>query len=250
MRKEVKLWNRLGKQFKSVYASNPGYDPETASLHTYLEWEQLKRILKKIKKNIVKNSLDVGAGTGRFSIFLSKLSEKVIAIEPAGSMYKILRDVTKDIKNIKTYKKDIQSFRTRMRFDLILVSSVFTYFNDSEVTKTLEKLKKIINHDGIIIVRDFFIDNDIKKDYERLRKKETWEKIVSSAGFKITISIPTRCPLFLFNVSKKIKIPIHKLFYTKLKKIYRLCNLFSIFFNFIYFLLNKPRMYFFILKPK
>ena len=105
MRKEVKLWNRLGKQFKSIYASNPGYDPETASLHTYLEWEQLKRILKKIKKNMVNNSLDVGAGTGRFSIFLSKLSEKVVAIEPAESMYKILKDVTKDVKNIKTYKK-------------------------------------------------------------------------------------------------------------------------------------------------
>ena len=87
-----------------------------------------------------KTLLDIGAGTGVYTIYLAKLCSHVDAIDSSKEMLKILQSDAKSlhVKNISTYVTSWQEFEIKDRYDFALstMSPAIKYDED------LEKLDK------------------------------------------------------------------------------------------------------------
>lgn len=246
MKKEVKRWDEYGKIFRSIFASNPGLDEESAFISNYLEQKQLIMMFKKLGKPMkFKNTLDIGAGTGRLSLFFSEFSDEVFAIEPAESLFFILKKSSEG-KNITTAKKDIQSFKTSKTFDLIIISGVLTLFNDQEAMKTIKNINKLLSKNGIVILRDFLSKKNFISEFYYMRTIKKWYEMFNHSNLVIKMKCPARRPMILLNLSKKIGLPIHKPFY-KLKCLYSPPNPIP---AVAYWFMRKSTIYFFVIERK
>ena len=90
-------------------------------------YEDLTRVTLDFVKATTKNSriLDVGAGTGRMSIPLSKLGYQVTAVDASKEMLKVLNEKDTDHK-IETCHSKLQDLSLDKNYDTVLcVFSVF-----------------------------------------------------------------------------------------------------------------------------
>jgi FkbM family methyltransferase len=125
-----------------------------------------KEILDLFRKKIKKNSicLDIGANIGFHSLFLSKISKKVISFEPIKSLYDQFNESIKinNIKNIKTYNFGVSNKKEEK-----LIYQNFQNIGASSVIKrnTFDKKEKIklVKLDNFLIKQKIdFIKMDIE----------------------------------------------------------------------------------------
>lgn len=100
------------------------------------------------------NILDVGAGTGRHSLILSKLGFNVTAIDSSRSMLSELK-IKDDKKLINVINKNIYKFNTTDKFDLITL--FWNSFNEIALTKNnalllLKNLKRFLKPNGQVLI--------------------------------------------------------------------------------------------------
>lgn len=100
------------------------------------------------------NILDVGAGTGRHSLILTKLGFNVTAIDSSRSMLNELK-IKDDKKLINVINKNIYKFNTTDKFDLITL--FWNSFNEIALTKNnalllLKNLKRLLKPNGHILI--------------------------------------------------------------------------------------------------
>lgn len=100
------------------------------------------------------NILDVGAGTGRHSLILSRLGFNVTAIDSSRSMLNELK-IKDDKKLINVINKNIYKFNTTDKFDLITL--FWNSFNEIALTKNnalllLKNLKRLLKPNGQILI--------------------------------------------------------------------------------------------------
>ncbi len=100
------------------------------------------------------NILDVGAGTGRHSLILSKLGFNVTAIDSSRPMLNELK-IRDDKKLINVINKNIYKFNTTDKFDLITL--FWNSFNEIALTKNnalllLKNLKRLLKPNGQILI--------------------------------------------------------------------------------------------------
>lgn len=100
------------------------------------------------------NILDVGAGTGRHSLILSRLGFNVTAIDSSRSMLNELK-IRDDKKLINVINKNIYKFNTTDKFDLITL--FWNSFNEIALTKNnalllLKNLKRLLKPNGQILI--------------------------------------------------------------------------------------------------
>lgn len=86
--------------------------------------------------------LDVGAGTGRFSLALAPQVDQIIAVEPSTAMLDFLRQdaATKDVHNISYVQSTWQEAPDDLRADVVICSHVVYPIRDIELF--LSKLHK------------------------------------------------------------------------------------------------------------
>lgn len=119
-------------------------------------YELRKRLILKILNKYIKEKknatlLDVGCGTGDYSIKLAKLGFYVTAFD--FSEYAIKKAVSNckelGIENVNFQLDDITKFNTNKKFDVILISEVLEHIdNDLEIFK---KYTNFINEEGFIL---------------------------------------------------------------------------------------------------
>ena len=119
-------------------------------------YEDLTQVtLDFVNANSAKNSriLDVGAGTGRMSIPLSKLGYQVTAVDASQKMLKVLKEKDTDHK-IETCHSKLQDLSLDKTYDTVLcVFSVFCYITDyHELKMALEKLSKMVKPGGYAFI--------------------------------------------------------------------------------------------------
>lgn len=100
------------------------------------------------------NILDVGAGTGRHSLILSRLGFNVTAIDSSRPMLNELK-IRDDKKLINVINKNIYKFNTTDKFDLITL--FWNSFNEIALTKNnalllLKNLKRLLKPNGQILI--------------------------------------------------------------------------------------------------
>lgn len=111
-----------------------------------------------IQKNIVLKYLakgaliaDVGAGTGRFSLFLAQKGFKVTSIDYSQNMLKILQERAKKSKlNISTIRADITKIFQAKKFDAIVSVHVLMHINEWE--KVIDNISRLLKPNGLAII--------------------------------------------------------------------------------------------------
>lgn len=99
--------------------------------------------------------LEVGAGTGRYSIALAKEGYQVTAVELVESNLEVLRKNSKDVQGIDSYQGDalnLDRFEDG-QFDVTLVfGPMYHLYDEKEVHKAIDEAIRVTKVDGIILI--------------------------------------------------------------------------------------------------
>lgn len=145
-------WNKIFGQQGKVFA-NPQ--------------EDIPKIVKLFKKRGVKKVLDLGCGSGRHTIYLSKHGFEVYGIDNAPEGIKITKDWLNKEKlevNLKTgsvYKK--LSYRDNF-FDAIISVQVIHHAKIKTIQKAIKEIERVLKPNGLIFVSvpKLFSKRDLK----------------------------------------------------------------------------------------
>jgi len=108
-----------------------------------------KNILKKIKKKNI-YCLDVGGGSGWISkhlLLCDSRIKKITIVDIANNK----NDVFKNNPKINFVKSRIENFKTKNKFDFILLLNLIEHV--AEPDKILKKIKNLLNKNGICLVK-------------------------------------------------------------------------------------------------
>lgn len=122
------------------------------------------------------NILDIGAGTGRYSISLASEGYSVTAVELVKHNLKVIEQKSKDIKIIHGNATNLSMIKDDEYDVTLLFGPMYHLITREEKIKALEEAKRVTKKDGIILVaycmNDYavivhgFIDNNIKKSID------------------------------------------------------------------------------------
>lgn len=131
----------------------------------------MKYMVKYLKKMNNPKILDVGAGTGRYSIELDKLGYDVTAVELVKHNLMHLKKNYPDIKSYQGNAINLMKFKDES-FDMVLLfGPMYHLITKNEKIKALEEAKRVVKTGGIImisyymneyaIIKHGFIDGNI-----------------------------------------------------------------------------------------
>lgn len=123
------------------------------SLHA--NW--LTHLIPYLRKQTVQ-FLDIGAGAGRDAKFIVEQNQEaeVVAVEPVSSLNRLGQAYTRELPI--TWLRDelpcLYEVKKRYEsFDVILVSSVFNYLDDSACVQALITIRHLLKPQGLLIVK-------------------------------------------------------------------------------------------------
>lgn len=134
-------------------------DKRLLSRHGQVEFNvTIKYIEKYLKKYKNPKILDVGAGTGRYSIYLDSLGYDVTAVELVKHNLRVLESKNSKVKaflgnaiNLKKFKDD--------SFDIVLLfGPLYHLFSLEEKLTALSEAKRVVKNNGLIFIQ--YITND------------------------------------------------------------------------------------------
>lgn len=134
-------------------------DKRLLSRHGQVEFNvTIKYIEKYLKKYKNPKILDVGAGTGRYSIYLDSLGYDVTAVELVKHNLRVLESKNSKVKaflgnaiNLKKFKDD--------SFDIVLLfGPLYHLFSLEEKLTALSEAKRVVKNNGLIFIQ--YVTND------------------------------------------------------------------------------------------
>ena len=154
MRRNNMKFENVNKKFLTELYDKGNEDVRlTKSRHGQLEFFTTMEYIHKYLKT-GNRVLEVGAGTGRYSISLAKEGYDVTSVELVKSNLKVLKENSKGIKNIKAYQGDALDL-TRFEdntFDMVLVLGPMyhLYFNTDQ-NRAIDEALRVCKENGIIM---------------------------------------------------------------------------------------------------
>ena len=116
-------------------------------------------VAKVLRKHKVKTVLDVGCGTGIYTIPLSK-KFSVEGLDINNEAMKFLRK-----KGIKTHNKSMVDFSLGKKYDAIIcMTSTLLLVNSSSIAKTLKRFRTHLKEGGIVIIELSNLEQEIKEN--------------------------------------------------------------------------------------
>lgn len=163
-----------------------------------------------------KTILDVGGGDGVHSMYAKlKGSGKITVLEPEfeGStqgVIGVLENIIKKykIKDMQIIPKTFQDFKTKEKYDIILLNNSINHLNEdlcttlhkskkaqAEYLKLMKKLDSLLNVNGIIVVADcskynFWNEIGLKSpfantiEWHKHQAPSLWTKLLNKTGFE------------------------------------------------------------------
>lgn len=119
------------------------------------------------------NILDLAAGTGNYSIELSKLGHNVVAVDLDEEMINKIEDKNKKEKtNVKPYKLDMKNIDNlrNYEFDAIICigNSLVHLDNRKEIKDVLKKMYNILDYEGVVILQIVNYDRILEYNVKQL----------------------------------------------------------------------------------
>jgi tellurite methyltransferase len=123
------------------------------------------------------SALDIGAGQGRDSLYLSRQGFAVTAVDIASVG---LEQISVLDKKIKTVCTDIATYDFERNYDLIISINTLHFLPKTNALAVIEKIKKHVNGNGIIAISVLldngkFVQGELKSlfdDFEILKYEE------------------------------------------------------------------------------
>lgn len=119
-----------------------GYSSKSGKYRSLLESAFIHKYLPKQKIKV----LDIGGGSGRFAIPLSKYGNDVTVVEPNNEAISILSKKS----TIKCINCTFEEFASSEKFDLVLIIEVLGNFMDIE--SVFSKVYNMLSSNGILII--------------------------------------------------------------------------------------------------
>jgi ubiquinone/menaquinone biosynthesis C-methylase UbiE len=145
-----------------------------------------RNLFESILKEAPKKILEIGAGSGATSIFLSYLLPNITVIDNNDRVLKIAE------KNIKKFNGKINlkladAFKlpfSNNSFDLVCHQGFFEHFNDNEIQRLLKEQLRVARKVVFSVPNNNY---PVEKGYgdERFLSKKDWEEIFNKLNFKI-----------------------------------------------------------------
>ena len=124
------------------------------SRHGQMEYITTMEYIHRYAKSGAK-ILEIGAGTGRYSIALAKEGYEVTSVELVESNLEVLKENSSDLKNIQAFQGDaldLSCFADE-QFDVTLVfGPMYHLYDKKDVHKALDEAIRVTKKDGIILV--------------------------------------------------------------------------------------------------
>lgn len=140
------MYSKSQKYYDELYAAQgKDYSAETKILHS---------LIKKYKKSIGTNLLDVGCGTGIHANLLSK-NYQVQGIDLDKKMLGIAR---KNYPNIKFQQGDMVNFKLKEKFDVIicLFSAIGYVKSKARLQRTIKNMSQYLVSGGVLLIEPWF----------------------------------------------------------------------------------------------
>ena len=124
------------------------------SRHGQMEYITTMEYIHRYAKSGAK-ILEIGAGTGRYSIALAKEGYEVTSVELVESNLEVLKENSRDLKNIQAFQGDaldLSRFADE-QFDVTLVfGPMYHLYDKKDVHKALDEAIRVTKEEGIILV--------------------------------------------------------------------------------------------------
>jgi len=174
------------KNIDYIWDITTGYSTLSGKYKTFVQFNFIKDCLDD-KKNL--NILDIGGGSGRFALPLSK-NHSVMVIDPNKEALSILRQRDKTMK-LRLINKTFEEYDLQEKFDFILLIETMQYF--ANIREILKKVYIMLNDDGSVIfsiLNKTSIKYLLRKfkphtNYPDIRSYRGYKKIIHETGFKI-----------------------------------------------------------------
>ena len=148
------MYKNINEKFLNELYGNYDEDSRlTRSRHGQLEFFTTMTYIHKYLKKGMK-ILEVGAGTGRYSISLAKEGYDVSSIELVNSNLNILKQNAMGLKNIKAYQGDaldLSRFEDDT-FDMVLVlGPLYHLYFENDQKRAIDEALRVCKKDGIVM---------------------------------------------------------------------------------------------------
>ena len=98
-------------------------------------------------------ALDLGAGQGKNSLYLSSLDFKITAVDIDAKFLQDLADISiKEKLNINVFKHDIVEANIKDTYNFIFATDVFMYLNPTRIHSIIANIKKQTNDGGYNLI--------------------------------------------------------------------------------------------------
>lgn len=128
-------------------------------------------VVKSIKHVKGKDVLDLGAGEGRNSVFLTKKKFNVLAVDSSNiGLFKLRRNAGNEKVKIQTKHGLIENFNYPKKYSAILSTFVLNFVKKKEIKKTIKKIKENTLDGGVNVITVLTTDDPgFKRDPKRLK---------------------------------------------------------------------------------
>ena len=98
-------------------------------------------------------TLDLGAGQGKNSLYLSSLDFNITAVDINAKFLQDLADISiKEKLNLNVFKHDIAEANIKDSYDFIFSTDVFMYLNPTRIQSIIFNIKKQTNQNGFNLI--------------------------------------------------------------------------------------------------
>lgn len=130
----------------NTYQEDERFNRKSQSFEFRTTMHYIQKYLKKGSK-----VLEIGAGTGRYSIALAKMGYDVTAVELVESNLKVLRENSKGIANLKSYQGDALNLQFEDNsFDLVLcLGPMYHLFSKKDKMRAITETIRVCKPKGV-----------------------------------------------------------------------------------------------------
>jgi 2-polyprenyl-3-methyl-5-hydroxy-6-metoxy-1,4-benzoquinol methylase len=108
-------------------------------------------VFEYLKKNRIKNFLDIGCGTGNLVYEASKVTKFSHGIDFAKSMIVLAKKKFKQ-KNLKFENIDALKFNSDVKYDVVAANGFIEYFSKKDLEKITKKIHTILKKNGVLLI--------------------------------------------------------------------------------------------------